>query len=257
MQSQRIRDRLRVRACGMAVLVLLASAPAAAWFDRYQPEVTVTAPFVDLRTGPGRGYPVFHIAEQGEVITILKRRTGWVKVRAARGKVGWLHESALIGTADATGAHPEVPLRGREAFAARRWEFGVAAGDFGGAASLSAHGVFALTPNVQLQIEGTQILGDFSEGLMGTGSVLMVPFPQWRASPFFTIGTGIIRVEPQTTIIRSEDRTDEIVHAGAGANVHLSDRFMLRIEYRRHTVLTSRDENEEIDQWKAGFSVYF
>ena len=257
MQRLWIKDRFRRRACCAALLALLASAPSLAWFERYQPDVTVTAPYIDLRTGPGRGYPVFHIVETGETLTILKRRTGWVRVRAPRGKEGWLQESALAGTADATGGAPEITLRGREAFAARRWEFGVAAGDFAGAASLSVHAGFGLTPNVMLQIEGTQILGDFSEGLMGTGSVLMIPFPEWRVSPFFTIGTGIIRVKPQTTIIQSEDRTDEIVHAGAGANVYLSERFMLRIEYRRHTVLTSRDENEEIDQWKASFSVYF
>jgi hypothetical protein len=38
---------------------------------------------------------------------------------------------------------------------------------------------------------------------------------------------------------------------------YLTDRFILRVEYKRHTVLTSRDDNEEIDQWKAGFSVFF
>ena len=67
----------------------------------------------------------------------------------------------------------------------------------------------------------------------------------------------MIETKPHTTIVQAEDRTDEIVHAGIGANVYLSDRFILRVEYKRHTVLTSRDDNQEIDQWKAGFSVFF
>jgi len=252
-----MRNRQGRRALVIVLLALLPNAPAFAWFERYQPVVTVTAPFLDLRTGPGRGYPVFHIVEAGDTMTLLKRRTGWVRVRASRGKEGWLPEAELAGTVDDAGGAPEIALRGREGFVARRWEYGIGAADFGGAAALSTHAGFAATPHIMLQVEGSQILGDFSDGLMVSGSVLLSPFPQWRASPFFTIGTGIIKVKPQTTIIQSDDRTDEIVHAGAGANVHLTDRFILRIEYRRHTVLTSRDENEEIDQWKAGFSVYF
>ena len=68
---------------------------------------------------------------------------------------------------------------------------------------------------------------------------------------------GIVRTEPQASIVATEDREDEVAHAGLGANVYLSDRFILRLEYKRHTVLTSRDDNEEIDQWKTGFSVFF
>ena len=92
---------------------------------------------------------------------------------------------------------------------------------------------------------------------MATANILMHPFPKWRLSPYFTIGSGVIEIKPHTTIVHAEDRTDEIAHVGMGANLYLSDRFMLRMEYKRHTVLTSRDDNEEIDQWKAGFSVFF
>jgi hypothetical protein len=134
---------------------------------------------------------------------------------------------------------------------------GMTGGDLDGAATISGYLGFALTPNIMLQAEGSQILGDFSDGYMFTGNIMMLPFPTWRLSPYFTIGTGIIRTEPQTTIVQAEDRQDEIVHAGAGANLYLNNHFILRMEYRRHTVLTSRDDNQEINQWKAGFSVFF
>ena len=91
---------------------------------------------------------------------------------------------------------------------------------------------------------------------MGTASIVMSPFPEWRVSPFFQIGTGMINVSPQTTIVQSDDRTDEIVHVGAGADIYISKRFIFRAEYKRHTVLTSRDDNEEIDEWTAGFSFF-
>lgn len=241
----------------LLLAALLAALPARAWFDRYEPVVIVAAPYVDLHTGPGRGYPVFHSVEEGEALVILKRRTAWVKVRAPRGTEGWMPEAALRGTMGPDGEAPRIAERGMKQFAERRWEFGISAGDFDGASSLSAAGGFALTPNILLQAEVTQILGDYSDAVMGTGNIVMIPFPKWRVSPFFKIGTGIIETRPQTTIVRSEDRTDEIVNAGVGATVYLGDRFMMRAEYQRHTLLTSRDDNTEMNQWKAGFSVYF
>jgi len=129
--------------------------------------------------------------------------------------------------------------------------------DFGGAASISGYLGYALTPNITVQVEGTQILGNFSDGFIASGNILMYPFPKWRLSPYFMIGSGIIDIQPNSRIVETEDRRDEIAHAGIGANLYLSDRFILRMEYRRHTVFTSRDDNEEVDQWKAGFSVFF
>ncbi len=233
------------------------SAGALAWFEDYTPAVVVTDPFVELHTGPGRGYPVFYVAGQGEQVVILKRRTDWFKVRGPRDKEGWVHIDQMRHTLDLEGNPIEFGEVGRAQYAARRWEVGMTGGDLGGAATLGGYVSFLLTPNIGLQVEGAQILGDFSDGHMVTGSILMFPFPSWRVSPFFAIGTGMIWISPQTTIVQSEDRRDEIAHAGVGANVYLSDRFVLRMEYKRHTVLTSRDDNQEIDQWKAGFSLFF
>jgi hypothetical protein len=255
--GSRLDERRCLQLAALLVIALLAPAARAAWFEDYQPTVEVAAPYVDLHTGPGRGFPAFHSATQGEQLQLLKRRTGWVKVRAARGVEGWIPQAALRGTHGPDGGAPVIAERSLDQHAQRRWEFGVSAGDFEGASSLSAHAGFALTPNIMLLAEATQILGDYSDALMGSGNIVMVPFPEWRVSPFFRIGTGIIEIRPQTTIVDSEDRTDEIVNAGIGATLYLGDRFSMRAEYQRHTVLTSRDDNEEIDQWKAGFSVFF
>ncbi|MEQ8483915.1 MAG: SH3 domain-containing protein [Pseudomonadales bacterium] len=246
-----------LRLLAVTLLAVVLPMPAAAWFERYQPTLVVSDPFIDMHTGPGRGYPVFYVAGAGDEIVVLKRRTDWYKIRGPRDKEGWVHVDQLRRTLDLDGEAVDFGEVGFAQYAGRRWEAGMTGGDFAGARTLSGYVGYVMTPNITLQLEGTQILGDFSDGLMGTASILMYPFPAWRLSPYFTIGTGIIRTEPQTTIVRAEDREDEIVHAGVGANLHLSDRFILRVEYKRHTVLTSRDDNEEIDQWKAGFSVFF
>ncbi len=255
-RRRRRSSALRV-ALGLLLVLCLAPAAAGAWFEDHQPTVLVADPFIEMHTGPGRGYPVFYVAGRGDEVVMLKRRTNWFKIRGPRDKEGWVHIDQMRRTLDLAGEPIDFGEVGLDQFRGRRWETGMAGGDFDGARTLSGYIGFALTPNISLQLEGTQILGDFSDGIMGTANILMHPFPSWRVSPFFTIGTGIIKTRPQTTVVQAEDRQDEIVHAGAGANLYLSDRFILRLEYKRHTVLTSRDDNEEIDQWKAGFSVFF
>ena len=250
--------RVLAKIIALTTLVVV-SVPALGWklFQDYEPQVLVSDPYIELRTGPGRGYPVFYVAGQGDEIVLLKRRTDWFKVRTPREKEGWVHVSEMQHTLDLAGGEIDFGELGQDDFSKRRWEMGFNGGDFNGASSLTGYIGYALTPNITFQLEATQILGDFSNGVMGSANILMYPFPKWRLSPYFTIGTGIIKTEPQTTIVAAEDRDDEIAHAGIGANFYLSDRFMLRVEYKRHTVLTSRDDNEEIDQWKAGFSIFF
>ena len=257
-----IRTILKVFAGLIATCAL--SAPAFAGvsdildvFKPYHPDVLISDPYIEMHTGPGRGYPILYVAGQGDKVTVLKQRTDWFKIRTDRSKQGWVHIDQMRHTLNLDGKPIDFGEVGLGEFSKRHWEMGVNGGDFGGAKSISAYVGYAINPYITFQLEATQILGDFSDGLMGTGNILMSPFPQWRVSPYFTIGTGIIEIKPHTTIVQAEDRSDEIVHAGLGANIYLSDRFLLRMEYKRHTVLTSRDDNEEIDQWKAGFSVFF
>ena len=37
--------------------------------------VTVNDAYLEMRTGPGRGFPIFHVVEKHEPITLLKKRT--------------------------------------------------------------------------------------------------------------------------------------------------------------------------------------
>lgn len=243
----------------LAISLIQTSAHAVSWFKDYEPKVVVVDPYLEVRSGPGRSFPVFYVAAENDQIVVLKRKTDWYKVRVfePREKEGWVHVRDLQQTLDLDGNQIDFPELGRDDFSERRWEIGFNGGDFGGANSIATYIGFAMTPNITFQLEGGQILGEVSDGVIASANILMYPFPKWRLSPYFTIGTGIIETKPHTTIVQAEDREDEIVQAGVGANYYLSDRFILRMEYKRHTVLTSRDDNEEVDQWKAGFSVFF
>ena len=53
-------------------------------------QVFVSEPYLELSTGPGRGYPVFHVVEREASVDVLFRRTDWFKVRdeQRRGRLG-------------------------------------------------------------------------------------------------------------------------------------------------------------------------
>ena len=64
-------------------------------------EVTIQDPFIELHTGPGRGYPIFHVAGRGERVEVLRRRTDWFQVRVPRGEEGWVPLEQMARTLDA------------------------------------------------------------------------------------------------------------------------------------------------------------
>ena len=81
--------------------------------------------------------------------------------------------------------------------------------------------------------------------------------PDWRLSPFVTLGTGVIQIQPKGTLVLPDDRTNQTAYAGAGLRFYWTRRFFVRGEYRTHMVFTSRNENEEIDEWKLGLAFFF
>jgi len=219
--------------------------------------VVVTEPFLELHTGPGRGYPRFHVVDRGEQVEVLKQRTDWFKVRTERGVQGWASRQQLSLTSEPGGAPAQIAAATRQDFMDRRWEAGVLIGDFGGADVLAGYGGYHLTPNLSVELWAADLSGRFSSGWMFNANVVHQTWPEWRISPFVTLGTGVIRIEPKATLVDTPDRTDQLAHAGAGLRMHIARRFLLRVEYKGYVVFTSGDDNEVIDEWKAGFAFFF
>jgi len=222
-----------------------------------QPEVVIEAPYIELHSGPGRGYPIFYIAERGEQVAILKRRTDWFKVRVPRGEEGWVYRDQMEQTLQLDGRPLEIPGFTFGDYAGRRWEVGALYGDFGGANVVSAYGAFSFTENLAVELSYSDVLGRFSNSQLINANLVHVLFPEWRATPYFTLGAGVIHTEPKGTIVAPVDRTDNSAHAGVGVRTYLTRRFVFRAEYKTYVVFTSRDDNEELSEWKAGFSFFF
>ncbi|HIP53354.1 MAG TPA: hypothetical protein EYH03_05015 [Chromatiales bacterium] len=239
----------------LTIVMLLSCVPAFA--EEAPLEASVAEPFLEMHTGPGRGYPVFHVIERGEELTLIKRRTDWILVETLRGKRGWVQRDALAGVHDAEGRPLYLADADRSDYDKSRWEIGVMGGDLDSARLLTLYGGYRISPNLSAEVSLSQALGNFSTSRMANFDLIAQPFPAWRISPFFALGGGWIETRPRATLVQEEDRLDSAAHVGIGARMYLSRRFFLRAEYRNHKVFTSREENEEISEWKAGFAFFY
>lgn len=238
------------------LLVLLFAASAQA--DDQLQKILIADPYIELHTGPGRGYPIFHVVERGQEVVIVKRRTDWFQVRTDRDVEGWVTREQMLATLEPTGEPLDLQEPARENYMSRRWQGGVMGGDFGGASQVSVFGGYAFSDNLSIELTLNHIIGDISNGYSATLGLMHVFVPEWRLSPYFTLGTGVIYIDPKSTLVRAEDRTDQIGYVGGGLQFYLTRRFMLRSEYRSNIVFTSRDDNEEVDEWKyLGFAFFF
>ena len=64
----------------------------------------VNTTFINIRTGPGRGYPITTSILEGERILILYQRTGYTKIRTEENVEGWIETTALPNSEDTTQA---------------------------------------------------------------------------------------------------------------------------------------------------------
>lgn len=221
------------------------------------PVVEVSSTYINVHTGPGRGYPIYYIVEKGEAITLLKQRTDWVKIQTRRDRQGWVSVSDLAETRNANGDMPAVARASEDDYQSRRWELGFAHGDFDGADSLTASLGYRFTEHLTVELRAGQNTGEFSDSRIATLGLLHQPFPDWRVSPYVRLATGRIEILPSATLVEVVDREDNLFQAGVGAYVYLSRRFFLRLEMTNHQILTSRDTNEEVNEWQLGFNVFF
>lgn len=245
------------RGSSIAVLLtvaLLAATSAGAASSR---RVVVQDAYLEFHSGPGRGYPVFHVVDRGETVDLLRRRTDWIKVRSPGGKEGWVNRAQLERTLSPEGEPVRLPGPAPESRTGHRWETALATGDFGGASVVATQVAWAITPTLLARADASQLLGGYSDGWLVTAGVAHVFMPQWHVSPFLGIGAGVLRIDPKATIVQAADRTDETAYVGAGLRGYLSNRFLLQAEYRSYVVFPDRDENEEISAWTVAFTYFF
>lgn len=237
--------------------LLLASTVLA---DEAMQRVKITDPFIDLRTGPGDGYPVFHVIERGEWLDVVLRRTSWLKVRTEKGLLGWISVDQMETTLTPTGKTVIFTRSTEEDYKQRNWEIGVLGGDFGGAAMFSVYGARYINRGLAAELGYVEAIGSASSSQLIKVGLLMQPFADWRVSPYFYLGTGIISVAPNATITIPKNKDNQFSNIGIGIRGYISRKTIARLEYGDYVLFSAdedTDQNIGIKEWKLGLAVFF
>ena len=136
------------------IAAALAWSPSAHSDDNPLRTVEVADPFLEMHTGPGKGYPITNVVERGESVQIVRRKTDWFKVRTDRGREGGVNIVQLELTLDEFGERTAIEQIGRDEFLQTRWETGIMTGDFAGSDALAVYGGYSISRNLSLEIWG-------------------------------------------------------------------------------------------------------
>jgi hypothetical protein len=239
------------------VTLVLIGLQAPAYGEEDYPQVSVAQAYIEIRTQPGRGYPVFYVAERGEYLSVIKRKTDWYKVRTEKNIEGWVYIDDLGLTLNYQGELVNVHAPTKQDFIDRTWETGFMVGDLDGSDVMTLYGGYHFTRNLSFELALSETLGDNSDGRAASVSIVHQMFPEWRVSPFFTLGGGVLETNPKSSLISTNDRRDTTANVGAGLRIYLDRRVLIRLQYNNYIVLTNRDNDEEVNEWKLGLSVFY
>lgn len=237
-------------ACLLLLIPLMLGATA------YQ-RVQVQDPYMDLHTGPGRGFPAVQVVERGEWVEILKRKTDWFKVRSDQGKEGWVRRSQMEKTLTEAGVGKNFRDVLMDDYLNRRLEMGFAAGRFDGDPSLTVRTSYRFNNYIVGELNLTQVSGDFSSSRIVDLNLQIAPYSDNRFSPYFNLGFGHFKNEPKATLVNAVDTSATTAVVGVGLRIYLTRRFIVRADYKDYVVMLDADRNEEFQQWMAGFSFFF
>ncbi|MFV2055182.1 MAG: SH3 domain-containing protein [Thiohalomonadales bacterium] len=219
--------------------------------------VEVVDPYIELHTGPGRGYPIFHVVIRHESVEVLKRKTDWFKVRTVKGKVGWVSLDQMDNTFTAPEVKAQFGHLTYKNFEDRVGEFGVMLGNFEGATLMTVYGGLSLSQNIAVEISLSQASGEFTQSFMAEIGIESRPFPAWKVSPFFTMGLGYLKNQPRSNLGAANERSDNLVYAGLGLRYYVTRRLVLIGVVKQNIIFLDRSDSGEFFEWKGGISIFY
>jgi hypothetical protein len=254
--QNRCRDSRGAIARGLLALlgaVVMSSSRA----DEAAERVQVVDPYIELRTGAASGYPVFQVAERGEWIEILRRKTDWFKVRTPRGIEGWVHRTQLENTLTEAGVQKTFRDVLLDDYLRRRLEFGFGWGQFESVPFLKAWLGYKLTDTMALELVTGQAQGTYSGSSVTHLNLVSEPFSDLRLAPFAGIGLGKFQNVPRVTLISARRTDADMANATIGVRYYITERFVARADY---TTVVAFIEDNRTDEYRIrtlGLSFFF
>ena len=217
--------------------------------------------YAEMHKGPGKGYPVFYVVEQGEFIEILTRRPEWYEVRTDKGNVGWVTASQIARTLQDSGEPADLSSVGFGDYVKNRWRLGMTTGIFSSgelddADTISINFGYQLLSWLGPELEFGKLYGDEVRGDQWSVNIAVEPFSKWRLSPALFIGTGRTSIDVQPRLVPLSFEKEDHEQYGLRLHYYVGRNFVIRGEHRWLSISTDAgDEDSRI--WNLGFSTFF
>jgi hypothetical protein len=217
----------------------------------------ITDPYIELHTGPGRGFPVFFVVPRAQWIGIELRYTDWYKVHTEDGKVGWVRRSQLQSTLTAAGDTKTFRDILLDDYLSRKLQLGAAWGQFKSEPMIKFWTSYRLSETLSTEATVGQVQGAFSGTDFWHVNVVTEPWSDLRLSPFFGIGLGKFNNFPNQSLVGATTTNAQLANASIGVRYYLTDRFVLRSDYSMYTAFVADTRTLEYRALTAGLSFFF
>jgi hypothetical protein len=219
--------------------------------------VQVTDPYLEFRTGPGRGYPIHYVAAREEWVQIVMRHTDWYKVIAANGREGWVHRRQLQTTLTEFGGTKAFRDIVVDDYLARKVEFGAGWGRFKKEPMLKLWTGYKLHESIGVEASVGQVQGLFSGTDFWHVNLQMEPWSDRRLSPFAAIGFGRFKNIPNESLVGAQTTNANLAGGQIGLRYYLTERFVLRADYSIYTAYVAETRSIEYRATTIGLSFFF
>ena len=238
-----------------AVAVWLFAAPALAK-EKYQ-KVRIEDAYIELHTGAGRGYPVFHVEERGRWVYVLKRRTDWFLVRTRDNREGWVSREQLERTLTEAGTQSSVRDTLFEDYLKQRAEVGFMLGYFETASFMGVHAGWKTGETFSVEGSYAQVHSLNTDKQITSLYLASHIYPDARFSPFYALGYGRMRDRPVRTEVGADSSTVDLASVTLGARFYLTRNFVLRGHVRHYSTFVDDDSTKNFFEWAGGVSFFF
>lgn len=216
--------------------------------------------FVNVHTGPSSLYPVFYVVARGEQLTVLSQKTQWIKIETVTHKIGWVYEGDIAKTIFSSGEQVVFDKTTYEQFSKRSIEVGVQSGSMESSPAYSLSLGYLFNDLFSTQLSVGKAIGKLSSVSILSVDALMTPFPKVDYSPYFILGVGNAKIIPNATLINPKTTSSSLAKVAIGIKKYLGERFIVRLEWANYTLFSAdndADSNQEVTEWKVGFSTFF
>ena len=257
---------LKVAAAAFLLVVLVATTARA----EDQALVRVVAEQASVRTGPGFGYRVVHIANLGEVLTAIGRATNdhWFRVELPDGTYGWILGAEVFPLdVDTSAAHrgPSIWKRmGNAMFSPSPLTletvgFTFSAGVLGGDGMFLFRPSVLLAPHVSLEAFVGETVGNQLDIIYTGGGFNAFLFPTSPVTPFVGAAAGGAFGRPKADQFVTESaqkKNYSLINVGGGLIMALKKRLTIRGDVR-HYVIYNANNTQSVQEYSGALAVFF